>query len=108
MIPDDRLTEIEFFREAFILVPRMKGNPYQTVLIPSSDEKKRDRLFCSCSTGKTPHCPHAKRVAELYTLYRETFKTADINGIFQIKNCGRLLFGDAPCQGGLTTLARSE
>ncbi len=35
-------------------------------------------------------------------------KTLDINGVFQVKNCGRLLFSNDSYQSGFTTLPRTE
>ncbi|MBN1576719.1 MAG: DEAD/DEAH box helicase [Chitinispirillaceae bacterium] len=88
---DAAFSEIEFIRDAFVLVPGKGVNPYQTVLLPSFDPKKKHRLFCSCSTGRTPKCPHAKKIAASYAAYAGAVGSGNIDACFQ-KSAVRRLF----------------
>lgn len=87
----DTLHEIEFFREAFMLVPARDSQLYETVLIPEAGKKKL-RLFCSCSPGRDPKCTHAKQLLEGYTTIAETFTNAQPDSLFN-KSIYRQIFG---------------
>ncbi|MBN1757705.1 MAG: DEAD/DEAH box helicase [Chitinispirillaceae bacterium] len=58
---------IEFFRNAFVLVPEKDSDDHETILIPAANGKKSHRLFCSCCRGKNPVCEHARLLSETYT-----------------------------------------
>ncbi len=87
---DDDFNEIEFFRDAVVLIPGKGERPFETVLIPSSDPKKKDRLFCSCSTGKTPKCPHAKKIVAFYSAYSDFIGDRNIDVCFRKISCKRV------------------
>ncbi|MBN1307501.1 MAG: DEAD/DEAH box helicase [Chitinispirillaceae bacterium] len=90
---DNHFSDIEFIRDAFVLVPGKGEKPHQTVLLPSFDPKKKDRLFCSCSTGRTPKCPHAKKLSACYAAYAEAAGSESIDARFQ-KSAVRRLFSE--------------
>ncbi len=57
---------------------------------------------------RVTHLVYYHQVGEILQHLHGSRKTLDINGVFQVKNCGRLLFSDEPCQSRLTTLPQSE
>ncbi len=79
----DCFNDIEFFRNAFLLVPACETERYRTVLIPSGSPQIKDRLFCSCSKGKSPDCAHAKRLLDLYSRYSESAEHVSADCLFQ-------------------------
>jgi superfamily II DNA or RNA helicase len=74
---------IEFHRTAFILIPDDHLESHKTVLIESPD-KKKNRLFCTCSSRKNyADCVHAKTLENHYKNYYESFiETSAIESFF--------------------------
>jgi len=92
---------IEFFRDAYILVPKKSGERFQTLIIPASSVKKKHRMFCNCSVGKEPDCQHAELLSHQYetlqnlhgqnaaasfqaSVYRMLFKALDRAGTVSV------------------------
>jgi superfamily II DNA or RNA helicase len=64
--------QIEFYRNSVILVPAINDpEDYETVLIAPVKKREKPRLFCSCSSGTTPKCSHARVLADIFTRYME-------------------------------------
>ncbi|MFP4681532.1 MAG: DEAD/DEAH box helicase [Chitinispirillaceae bacterium] len=64
MTLDSTLSDMDFFRNCFVLVPQ-KGS-HRTILSVSSAKSAKTRIFCTCSKGSYATCSHARKLEGLY------------------------------------------
>lgn len=81
---------LDFFRNAFVLIPQSENDQYKTILIPGVGRKKH-RLFCTCSRGKTPTCAHVERLVSLHDAFMNSMQETEPSQLFE-KSFFRKLF----------------
>ncbi|MDG5815502.1 DEAD/DEAH box helicase [Chitinispirillales bacterium ANBcel5] len=85
------LTNVEFFRNSFILISN-DHNTHLPLLSVTSARDKKPRLFCRCSRGSYAACFHARELKRLFEqmvattapeLPHKSFQNSDIYSIFK-------------------------
>jgi len=79
----DELYNIEFYRNAFCLVPSDVSAYHETILI-GNGAKTKPRIFCSCSKGSYASCAHGAELRNGYekitALYNGTSPADELEG----------------------------
>lgn len=75
------IENLEFIRNVALLYDKKGHN--MTICIPAENKKKKQKMFCSCSTGSYANCSHAKELDAGYALLLEKYNGELPDSVFQ-------------------------